>query len=296
MRLGEDMSRNLRKLGKHAAQGGDVAGRLMVAGLSVATLMIGFEATKQFFFPHISILQSHVSTIAFTSVVSTLVSYFLIRRLVLLNWEREAAQAAVKETEERLQRLVANLPLSFMVYQLIRETDGTRRFVYLSPNVEQIHGVKAEAVLQDASLLYGQIAEQDRELLASEEDNAMKDGRAFNVEVRIRTASGGVRWIHLSSAPMRSPDGRTLWDGIESDITERKDAEVEREQLIRELQQALNNVKVLSGLLSICASCKRIRDEQGHWEQLEIYIRDRSTADFSHTCCPECLQRLYGKS
>jgi PAS domain S-box-containing protein len=292
MRLGEDMP----KLGKHAAQGGELARPLMVAGLSVAILMIGFEATKQFFFPHISILQSHVSTIAFTSVVSTLVSYFLIRRLVLLNWEREAAQAAVKETEERLQRLVANLPLSFMVYQLIRETDGTRRFVYLSPNVEQIHGVKAEAVLQDASLLYGQIAEQDRELLASEEDNAMKDGRAFNVEVRIRTASGGVRWIHLSSAPMRSPDGRTLWDGIESDITERKDAEVEREQLIRELQQALNNVKVLSGLLSICASCKRIRDEQGHWEQLEIYIRDRSTADFSHTCCPECLQRLYGKS
>ena len=279
MRLGEDMP----KLGKHAAQGGELARPLMVAGLSVATLMIGFEATKQFFFPHIPIWQSHASTIGFTSVVSTLVSCFLIRRLVLLNWEREAAQAAVKETEERLQRLVANLPLSFMVYQLIREPDGTRRFVYVSPHVEQIHGVKAEAVLQDASLLYGQIAEQDRELLASEEDNAMKDGRAFNVEVRIRTASGGVRWIHLSSAPMRSPDGRTLWDGIESDITERKDAEVEHEQLIRELQQALNNVKVLSGLLSICASCKRIRDEQGHWEQLEIYIRDRSKADFSHS-------------
>jgi PAS domain S-box-containing protein len=277
------MFRNLHKLGKHAAQHGELAGPLMVAGLSVATLMIGFEATKQFFFPHIPIWQSHASTIGFTSVVSTLVSCFLIRRLVLLNWEREAAQAAVKETEERLQRLVANLPLSFMVYQLIREPDGTRRFVYVSPHVEQIHGVKAEAVLQDASLLYGQIAEQDRELLASEEDNAMKDGRAFNVEVRIRTASGGVRWIHLSSAPMRSPDGRTLWDGIESDITERKDAEVEHEQLIRELQQALNNVKVLSGLLSICASCKRIRDEQGHWEQLEIYIRDRSKADFSHS-------------
>jgi hypothetical protein len=65
--------------------------------------------------------------------------------------------------------------------------------------------------------------------------------------------------------------------------------------LIRELQQALNNVKVLSGLLSICASCKRIRDEQGHWEKLEIYIRDRSAADFSHGCCPECVEKLYGK-
>ena len=76
---------------------------------------------------------------------------------------------------------------------------------------------------------------------------------------------------------------------------ERKDAEVEHEQLICELQEALNNVKVLSGLLSICASCKRIRDEQGHWEKLEIYIRDRSAADFSHGCCPECLEKLYGK-
>lgn len=264
----------------------------MVAGLSVATLMIVFEATKEFFFPHISIWQSHASTIGFTTLVSTLVSYFLIRRLVLLNSEREAAQAAVKETEEHLQRLVANLPSSFIVYQLIREPDGTRRFVYISPNVEQVHGVKAEAVLQDASLLYEQIAEQDREILASEEDNAMKDERTLSVEVRIRAASGGVRWIHLSSAPMRLPDGRTLWDGIESDITERKDAEVEREQMIRELEQALNNVKVLSGLLSICASCKRIRDEQGHWEKLEVYIRDRSAADFSHGCCPECLERL----
>jgi len=267
----------------------------MVAGLSVATMMIGFEATKQFFFPHISTWQSHASTIGFTSVVITLVSYFLIRRLVLLNWDRESAQAAVKETEERLQWLVANLPLSFVVYQLIRDPDGSRRFVYVSPNIEQVHGVNAEAVLQDASLLYGQIVEQDREILASEEDNAMKDGRTFSVEVRTRAASGGVRWIHLSSAPKRLPDGRTLWDGIESDITERKDAEIEREHLIHELQQALNNVKELSGLLSICASCKRIRDEQGHWEKLEIYIRDRSAADFSHGCCPECLEKLYGK-
>jgi hypothetical protein len=105
----------------------------MVAGLSVATLMIVFEATKQFFFPRISIWQSHASTIGFTSVASTLVSYLLIRRLVLLNWEREAAQAAVKETEERLQRLVANLPLSFVVYQLIREPDGTRPFCVREP-------------------------------------------------------------------------------------------------------------------------------------------------------------------
>lgn len=58
-----------------------------------------------------------------------------------------------------------------MVYELIREPDGTRRFVYVSPSVERIYGVKAEAVLQDASLLYEPIMEEDKELLAREEDN-----------------------------------------------------------------------------------------------------------------------------
>jgi len=77
------------------------------------------------------------------------------------------------------------------------------------------------------------------------------------------------------------------------DISRRKQAEVEREQLITELQGALDRVKVLSGLLSICASCKKIRDEQGHWETLEVYIRDRSEANFSHGLCPECLKKLY---
>lgn len=57
----------------------------------------------------------------------------------------------------------------------------------------------------------------------------MKDGSTVSVEVRTRAASGDLRWVYLSSTPRRLPDGRTLWDGIETDITERKRAEVERE-------------------------------------------------------------------
>lgn len=68
---------------------------------------------------------------------------------------------------------------------------------------------------------------------------------------------------------------------------------MDRERLIQELQDAAGKVKVLSGLLSICASCKRIRDEQGRWQTLEVYIRDRSTVDFSHALCSECIKRLY---
>jgi len=77
------------------------------------------------------------------------------------------------------------------------------------------------------------------------------------------------------------------------DITERKQAEEERERLIGELQEALAEVKTLSGLLPICASCKSIRDDQGYWQQIEAYIRDHSEAEFSHSVCPECAKKLY---
>jgi hypothetical protein len=64
-------------------------------------------------------------------------------------------------------------------------------------------------------------------------------------------------------------------------------------QTIADLQKALAEVKVLSGFLPICASCKKIRDDQGYWNDLEEYIRARSHAEFSHGICPECAQKLY---
>jgi hypothetical protein len=76
-------------------------------------------------------------------------------------------------------------------------------------------------------------------------------------------------------------------------FTERKRAEMEREKVILQLQDALAKVKTLSGLLPICASCKKIRDDKGYWTQIEAYIRDRSEAEFSHGICPECVRKLY---
>jgi PAS domain S-box-containing protein len=77
------------------------------------------------------------------------------------------------------------------------------------------------------------------------------------------------------------------------DITERKQAELERERLITELCQSLDHVKVLRGLLPICMNCKKIRDDQGYWQKLEVYIRQNSEAEFSHGLCPECAHKLY---
>jgi hypothetical protein len=77
------------------------------------------------------------------------------------------------------------------------------------------------------------------------------------------------------------------------DITERKRTEASRETLVRELQDALEQLKTLRGLLPICASCKKIRNDQGYWEHIEEYIQTHSQATFTHGLCQECVQTLY---
>ena len=107
-----------------------------------------------------------------------------------------------------------------------------------------------------------------------------KEGRSFVVEVSASnvTSSSGELVGRMASF---------------IDITKRKEIEADREKLINKLQDALNKIKTLRGIIPICASCKKIRDDKGYWNQIEIYIRDHSEADFSHGICPECAEKLY---
>ncbi|RPI37215.1 MAG: hypothetical protein EHM54_03720 [Nitrospiraceae bacterium] len=79
------------------------------------------------------------------------------------------------------------------------------------------------------------------------------------------------------------------------DITERRKLEDEKAGLINQLQSSLEKVKLLSGFIPICASCKKIRDDKGYWNQIETYIRDHSEAEFSHGICPECSKKYYSE-
>ena len=77
------------------------------------------------------------------------------------------------------------------------------------------------------------------------------------------------------------------------DIEERHQKEKELLVINQNLQEALDHIKTLRGLLPICAACKNIRNDKGYWEQIEVYIRDRSEAEFSHGICPDCARKLY---
>lgn len=105
--------------------------------------------------------------------------------------------------------------------------------------------------------------------------------------------NGKRRYISFDAAPIRNRKGGLL-AVIETlqDITERKSAEEEKENLILELQDALGRVRTLSGLLPLCAWCKKIRDDKGYWDRLEAYIEKYTDATFTHGICPECLKQV----
>ena len=140
--------------------------------------------------------------------------------------EQKRAEEAIREREEQIRSLSDNLP-NGMIYQLIVDPDRTRRFIHVSAGVEGIHEVTAEDVLQNPSVLYSQIPDDDRSGLIEAEERALTTMSPFSRETRIRTPSGNERWILLRSAPRLLPDGCVLWDGIELDVTLAKRADEE---------------------------------------------------------------------
>ena len=107
---------------------------------------------------------------------------------------------------------------------------------------------------------------------------------------------GEMHYLIVTAKPLRDDDGNIA--GVVEffqDISERKKFENEKQLLIKELQESLDKVKLLSGFLPICAYCKKVRDDKGYWSQIESYIKDHSEAQFSHGICPECVAQFKGK-
>ena len=119
-------------------------------------------------------------------------------------------------------------------------------------------------------------------------------------ETKRLTADGRILDIWLTVTAMTDEAGMVT--GIattERDITARKQADREKTDLIKQLQRALAEVKTLRGIIPICMICKRIRNDKGYWEQVEVYVHHHSEANFSHGVCPECMKanhpRVYEK-
>lgn len=108
------------------------------------------------------------------------------------------------------------------------------------------------------------------------------------------TDTKSVQWLSVTASPLSlrgHPVGHLM---MIQDITERKRMENEREEIIQTLQKALSQIKTLQGLIPICSHCKKIRDDQGYWRQIENFLVEHSDVVISHGVCPECMEKYYG--
>lgn len=184
-------------------------------------------------------------------------------------------------------------PLYEMLFQnsldglMLTSPDGA--ILDANPSACRIFGRTREEIIREGRA--GLIDNSDPRLgpLIAERN---RTGKAHG-ELTARRKDGTTFPIEFSSVVFQNSDGNARTCLIIRDISARKAAENERERLIRELQGAVGRVKTLSGLLPICASCRRIRDAQGDWHNLELYIRKHTEADFTHGICPDCRRSLY---
>ena len=115
----------------------------------------------------------------------------------------------------------------------------------------------------------------------------------FNIETTRRRKDGSSIDVSIVGTPIEVDGGQIAVYGMYRDISDKKRTEREREDLIKQLQAALSEVKLLSGLLPICAWCKQIRDDQGYYHQIEEYITSHSQVEFTHGICPSCAEKYF---
>jgi PAS domain S-box-containing protein len=178
--------------------------------------------------------------------------------------KRKAAEEALQITRETFKQAMKAMPV------IIFATDDDGSVVFFNREFERVSGYSAADIVDNSEIL---------KLLFPTPDNIFKSDSRPKTEWRFQSKDGSEKIVVWSNISEYFPiPGWKSWR-VGVDITD--------------LKTSLAQVKILSGLLPICAQCKKIRDDNGYWEQIEKFIRDNSEADFSHSICPECVKLLY---
>jgi PAS domain S-box-containing protein len=202
-----------------------------------------------------------------------------------------------KRAEEKANQLAAIVQSS---EEAIVGKDLNGIITSWNKGAEKIYGyTESEVIGRSISLLIPTKNKDELQMIFAR----IKSGENIeNFETIRRKKDGQEIQMLLTMSSVLDTEGKIIGvSTVGSDITERKLAEqalwkttIEREKLIKELQFALDNVKTLQGLIPICASCKKIRDDKGFWNQVEGYISEHTDAKFTHGICPDCAKELYG--
>jgi PAS domain S-box-containing protein len=201
--------------------------------------------------------------------------------------ERKQVEEKLRESEERFRRIFEDSPLGIVtVAQNTGILKANKAFC------EMLGYTEEELVGRSMIDL---THPEDREKSREESQRALRgEIPFFHLEKRYLKKNQESLWVDLSATTIHDQEGKVLYAlGMVEDISARKVAEREREQLVSQLQEALAKIKTLKGLIPICAWCKKIRDDNGYWKRVETYIREHSDVNFTHCICPTCLNKGY---
>jgi PAS domain S-box-containing protein len=194
--------------------------------------------------------------------------------------EHQQTEDKLRESESRYRSILNASPDDITIADL----EG--HIVMVSPNAVTMFGYDVEEQGKGRKVTDFLVPE-DRERAMSRVALLLQGGVSGPSEYRGLRMDGTTLDIEVNSALIRDADGRpTQLVVIARDITARKQTEAA-------LQKAVAHIETLRGLLPICMHCKKIRDDRGNWSPVEVYVGERSDAEFTHSLCPHCLATRY---
>lgn len=203
---------------------------------------------------------------------------------------RRHMEMALRDSEERLQLAIEGNNDGLW------DWNADTNKVFFSKRWKEMLGFQEDEISDDLFEWDKRIHPEDKEAVYADLNKHLNgETPFFQNEHRLQCKDGSYKWI-LDRGKVISwtEDHQPLRVvGTHTDITVRKETELENQRLVKELSEALDKVKLLSGFLPICSNCKKIRDDKGYWTKIEKYIRDHSEAEFSHGICPDCAKKLY---
>ena len=209
-----------------------------------------------------------------------------------LHHELEVHQIELEMQNEELRRAQAELEASRQRYFDFYDLAPVGYFTISE------EGLILEANLMSATLLgvdrsslrkqplSRYIVAEDADIYYLHSKKLFKTGKPQACETRMHGQNDILFWVHLDATVAQVDDGAPVCRVVLSDITDMKTVQ-------EALQKALDDVRTLRGIVPICASCKKIRDGEGYWSQLEAYVQDHTEVKFSHSICPECIATRY---
>ncbi len=234
----------------------------------------------------------------FIGHIFKIISFFFIYKAIVktvftdpfnLLWKK------LKESEENLKNAYIKLNTYTEVLDLIFVViDRKGRIILINKRgAEKLGYVKEELIGKDWFSMV--IPEKERNAIKTVFDSMLSGHIEITsyFENKILRKDGTERIFAWHNTVLKDIDGKILATvSAGEDITDKKVYDENREKLIKELQKALENIKTLKGLIPICSWCKKIRNDEGYWMQLERYIRDHTEAEFTHGMCPECYEKM----